>query len=234
MVKRTSMASSSARAGSGPPSPFMGRWREAPVGLPFEAGRPLQWRAGGPTPPPRDRPRVVPPPFRLGRERGPAGRGAAPAATAKAGERAGAESAAAAPRGGAAAQPGHQLLLEQPLARLVEDAQLAWRAHEIGELVEEARAHAVERPDPRAVEDLRAEVGPSRRKLGGDPLPQLLRRTVAERDREDLVRRHSLLDEPAEPLRGRERLSCARAGPDEERPQPTSGSGRRLLAAENA
>ena len=57
-------------------------------------------------------------------------------------------------RGGAAAQPRHQLLLEQPLPGLVEDPQLARRANQVRELVQQAGADAVEGADPRSVEGL--------------------------------------------------------------------------------
>ena len=56
--------------------------------------------------------------------------------------------------GGAAAQPRHQLLLEQPLPGLVEDPQLARRANQVRELVQQAGADAVEGADPRSVEGL--------------------------------------------------------------------------------
>ena len=51
-------------------------------------------------------------------------------------------------RRGAAAQPRHELLLEQPLPRLVEDAQLARRPDQICELVQKPCANAVKGSDP--------------------------------------------------------------------------------------
>src|SRR5437879_2684332 len=62
----------------------------------------------------------------------------------------------------AAAQPRHQLLLEEPLPGLIEDTHLAWRADQVRELVEETRADAVKGPDPRTVQGLSAEVGAAR------------------------------------------------------------------------
>ena len=119
-------------------------------------------------------------------------------------------------RGGAAAQPCHQLLLEQPLAGLIEHSQLARRADEIGELVEEARADAVKGPDPSTIEDLRTKVGPPRRELVRDPPAKLFGGPIAERHREDLVGRDSLFDQPTKPLRGGEGLASARPRSDQE------------------
>src|SRR4029077_1695944 len=58
----------------------------------------------------------------------------------------------------AAAQLGEELLLEQALARLVEDAHLARRADEVGELIEQPSADAVKGPDPCSVERVGAKV----------------------------------------------------------------------------
>src|SRR5262249_45237873 len=100
---------------------------------------------------------------------------------------------------------------------LVEDSLLAGCADQVGELVEQSRTDAVERAYPRGVEHLRPQVRATRSELGGDPPAQLLGSTLAERDREDLVGSDALLDEPAEPLGGGERLARSGAGCDEER-----------------
>ena len=70
---------------------------------------------------------------------------------------------------GTAAQTGDQFLLEQLLPGLVEDAHLAGRADQVGKLVQKARAHAVKRSDPAAVELLGREVGAACSELRGDP-----------------------------------------------------------------
>src|SRR5205814_7647536 len=136
--------------------------------------------------------------------------------------------------GGAAAQPRHQLLLEQPLPGLVEDPQLARRANQVRELVQQAGADAVEGADPHSVEGLsrmgalRApgnQIRPPRCQLPGDAEPQLFGGAVAEGDGQDLVRSDPLLDEPAEPLGGGERLAGFRPGRDEERSMRHGGRG---------
>src|SRR6266851_7192071 len=130
------------------------------------------------------------------------------------------------------AQARHQPLLEQPLPSLIEHAKLAWRPDQVGELVEEAGADAVECPDPGAVEDLGSEVGTARPELLGDPGAELVGGPVVERDREDLAGRHAMLDQPAEAL-GR---GCGLAGSaprrDEKSAIRTCMRGHNLLGAQ--
>src|SRR5229473_5139054 len=61
-------------------------------------------------------------------------------------------------RGGAAAQAGEQVLLEQALSCFIEHAQLARRSDQVGELVKQPRAGAVERAYPGAVQHFRAQL----------------------------------------------------------------------------
>ena len=118
-------------------------------------------------------------------------------------------------RGGdAASQLRHQLLLEQLLSSLVENPHLARGADQVRELVEQAGADAVKGPDPRTVQSLRTKVRAARRQLAGDTQAQLLGGAIAEGHGEDAIRRGPLLDQPAEPLGGREGLACPRAGRD--------------------
>ena len=51
-------------------------------------------------------------------------------------------------RGRAAAQTGDELLLEETLPDLVQHSHLTRRANQVGELVEQPRAHGMESPDP--------------------------------------------------------------------------------------
>src|SRR5438132_480970 len=132
----------------------------------------------------------------------------------------------------AAAQPRHELLLEEPLTGLVEDAHLARRADEICELVEQTGADAMEGPDPCSIQSLRTEIRAARGQLVGDPQAQLFGGPVAEGHGEDLIGSYPLLDQPAEPLRRGECLSGAGAGRDEERAERPGVSGGSLLSAQ--
>src|SRR3989454_9421505 len=136
-------------------------------------------------------------------------------------------------RGRAAAQPRHELLLEEPLTGLVEDAHLAGRAAEIGELVEQTGADAVEGPDPGSIQSLRTEIRAACGQLVGDPQAQLFGGPVAEGNGEDLIGSYPLLDQPAEPLCRGECLSGAWAGRDEERADWPGVSGGSLLSAQH-
>src|SRR5467141_3000151 len=128
-------------------------------------------------------------------------------------------------RGGfAAAQARNQPLLEELLARLVQHPELARRANEVRELVEQAGAYAVERADPRAVEDLWPEVWTAGKQLFGDTRSELVGGAIVESDRENLAGRHAVLDEPAETLGRGRGLARARPGSDEKR---AFGSGMR-------
>src|SRR5712692_1172138 len=98
----------------------------------------------------------------------------------------------------AAAQARHQPLLEQSLPGLVEHLELAGRPDQVSELVEKARADAVEGSDPGTVEDLRSEIGPARHQLISDARPQLVGGAIVEGYGQDLAGRHSMLDQPAE------------------------------------
>ena len=134
----------------------------------------------------------------------------------------------------AAAQPCDQPRLEQALASVVQNAKLARCADQVGELVEQPRAGAVEGADPRAVHHLRAKLRLPAVELVGDALSQLVRGAVVERDGQDPVGRHAVVDQPAEPLGRRERLSSAWPGGDEESTIRSGVGGRRLLGAERA
>ena len=135
---------------------------------------------------------------------------------------------------GAAAELRDERLLEKALAGLIEHAQLARGADEVRELLEQTRARAMERADPRAVHHLRAELRSPSRQLGCDALAKLVCRAVVEGDRQDPVGRHALLDQPAESLRRRVGLACAWAGRDEEGAVRTRVRRRRLLRAQRA
>src|SRR5438309_8586117 len=77
-------------------------------------------------------------------------------------------------RGGfAAAQARDQPLLEELLARLIQHPELTRRANEVRELIEQAGAYAVERADPRAVEDLGPEAWTEGKQLSVDAPSEL-------------------------------------------------------------
>src|SRR5260370_971086 len=135
-------------------------------------------------------------------------------------------------RSPAAATPSAAALLDRPLAGLIEYAQLARGAHEVGELVEQPGARTVERADPGSVQDLRTKLGPACAQLRGDPLPQLLRRAVVERDGQNPIRTDALLDQPAEAFGRCEGLACPGSGGDQKRPLSSGVRDRRLLGAE--
>src|SRR4029077_7418139 len=117
----------------------------------------------------------------------------------------------------AAAQARHQTLLEEALSSLVQHTQLARRPHQVGEFVEQARADAVKRPYPRAVEDLGPKVGSAHPELCGDALTQLVGGTIAEGDGQDLAGWDPVLHEPAEALHGGRGLPGAGPGRNEKR-----------------
>src|SRR6202022_3981959 len=96
-------------------------------------------------------------------------------------------------------------------------SKLARHPNEVRELVEQAGADAVERADPRAVEDLGAEVGTAGKQLFGDARAELVGGAIVEGDREDLSGRHAMFDEPAETLGRGRGLARARPGGDEKR-----------------
>ena len=144
--------------------------------------------------------------------------------------------------GRAAAQLCDQLLLEELLPCLVQDTHLAGCADQICELVEQARADAVKGADPAGVQNLcalrapgellRRQVRAARAQLRCDAQSKLFGGPVAECQREDLVGRDALLDEPAEALRCSECFSGARAGSNQECPLRACVRGRCLLWAQ--
>ena len=144
--------------------------------------------------------------------------------------------------GRAAAQLCDQLLLEELLPCLVQDTHLAGCADQICELVEQARADAVKGADPAGVQNLcalrapgellRRQVRAARAQLRCDAQSKLFGGPVAECQREDLVGRDALLDEPAEALRRSECFSGARAGSNQECPLRACVRGRCLLWAQ--
>src|SRR6267143_5006736 len=73
-------------------------------------------------------------------------------------------------RGRAAAEARDELLLEPALTRLVEDFHLARRADQVGELIEQTGARAVERADPGAIQDLGSQPRLTQTHLLGDAL----------------------------------------------------------------
>src|SRR5712671_1246682 len=131
-----------------------------------------------------------------------------------------------------AAQARDELLFEEALPGLVEDFHLARRADQVGELVEQPGAGAVERADPGAIQDLGSQVRLTHAHLLSNALPQLFGRAIVERDGEDLVRSDPLLDEPAETLGRRERLAGAWAGGDQKRAGGAGVRRRSLFDAE--
>src|SRR5207245_8150814 len=118
------------------------------------------------------------------------------------------------------------------LSGLVEHAQLAGRTHQVGELVEQARADAVKGSDPGPVENFRPEVGPPSAELFGDPRAKLVGGAIVEGDGEDGARGHAVLDQPAEALGRGGGLTSARPGRDEERTFGTGMRRSRLLGTQ--
>ncbi len=138
-------------------------------------------------------------------------------------------------RGGfAAAQARHQPLFEQALPGLVKHPELAGRSDQVSELVEKARADAVESPDPGAIEDLRPQIRPARHQLIGDPRPQLVGGALVEGDRQDLAGRDSMLDQPAETFGRGGGLARARSRGDEKSALWAGVGGSVLLGAERS
>ena len=75
-------------------------------------------------------------------------------------------------------------------------------------------AEGVERPDPDARRQVRAE----RRQRGLDPLPELLGGAPVERDRADRLGRGALVDQPRDPGDERRRLAGSRGRDAQHRP----------------
>ncbi len=91
----------------------------------------------------------------------------------------------------------------------------------------------MEGADPGRVQNLRAKLRSPLGQLTRYALAQLLRCAVVERDRENPVGRHALLDQPAEALGGCEGLAGPGTGGDEERAVRPSVSRRLLLWAQS-